>query len=213
MPRYFCRVCYNSKQWRQPSGCARRVEGPTFAATYGFAWEEWNFDFSRHTVEEDSETYKLGWIEGFYADEPGRNRHRVDSGSQEVMLYTHIGTQYCVIARVNCWHFGTACEHDVDLVQMADEVNAIGGCVEVIDETREARSIRPAPDIQPHPFLFRPNVRYRFEDCYFTRPIPIDVYDRYGPVQVTRERESQWERVRHNWAALDTPVELPPISE
>lgn len=39
---YFCRVCWNSNQWRRPTGEAAKLESKTsYAVQFGFGFEEW----------------------------------------------------------------------------------------------------------------------------------------------------------------------------
>lgn len=39
---YFCRVCWNSKQWHHPTGEAAKLESASsYANQYGFGFEEW----------------------------------------------------------------------------------------------------------------------------------------------------------------------------
>jgi hypothetical protein len=62
MARYFCRLCFNTSNWHEPTCDAHQLEGETHAGVYAFGWEEWNFDFQ--TI---IDARKYGWIEGFFS--------------------------------------------------------------------------------------------------------------------------------------------------
>lgn len=214
MARYFCRVCYNTNGWRCPSGSAFHLEGPTHAAHFAFAWEEWNFDFQCHTDADGEDLRKFGWIEGFYADEPDRHRRQVPYAVHDVMLYTYDRTQYKVIGRIRwCEHIHQSPRLNANLAQLAEQINAVGGNVVNVGAGWEARPVRRPTTWDSYPFLFRPNIQYSPNDCSFCIPIPIDVYDRYGALLVdgNRDREPLWNRVVAQWHPRPTVEILPEI--
>lgn len=43
----YCRICWNTKKWKQPTGEAEKLEtGKSYVAENGFGHEEWLFNFS-----------------------------------------------------------------------------------------------------------------------------------------------------------------------
>ena len=40
-----CRICWNTEQWRRPSGTAAAIETGSYVHEHGFGHEEWLFNF------------------------------------------------------------------------------------------------------------------------------------------------------------------------
>ena len=45
MPKYYARICWNTRGWVAPSGDAKNLETGTYAAKDKFGHEEWLFNF------------------------------------------------------------------------------------------------------------------------------------------------------------------------
>jgi hypothetical protein len=96
MKSYYCRICWNTANWQQPSGDACWIEtGNSYAHQIGFGHEEWLF--------------RLSWlIQGFHYSfiQPlNKIKTRKDIGTESfhVILYANSGTEKLFIGDIsNC---------------------------------------------------------------------------------------------------------------
>jgi hypothetical protein len=83
MARYFCRICDSNLNWVHPSLTNPATDGlDTHFGSFGFAYEEWNFDFTSLIIN----NLKFGWIEGFDSSKPGR-KSVPDNTPHDIALY------------------------------------------------------------------------------------------------------------------------------
>lgn len=63
----YCRICWNTRNWRLPSGDARLLElGDSYVAEYGFGHEEWLFNFEwllSGYDPDDQHEYRYGFLQ------------------------------------------------------------------------------------------------------------------------------------------------------
>ena len=69
-----CRICWNTNDWRKPSGAIPSDEN-SFAGSLGFGMEEWLFNYE-WLIEEDGKEYKYGYLT---AINPLRNKKDLES--------------------------------------------------------------------------------------------------------------------------------------
>ncbi|MEJ7761027.1 MAG: hypothetical protein WKF55_15710 [Gemmatimonadaceae bacterium] len=77
MDRY-CRICWNTENWRRPSGDAQRYEQGTFVATHGFGHEEWLLN-----PEWEIDGYRYGFLQPI-----NKARGKLEDTVFSVSLYT-----------------------------------------------------------------------------------------------------------------------------
>lgn len=84
--RKYCRVCWNTNYWRQPTGEAASLEvGESFVQTHGFGHEEWLFNFAwlQTNGANDYRKYKYGNLQPI-----GKYRDKYEGESFDVFVYT-----------------------------------------------------------------------------------------------------------------------------
>lgn len=63
----YCRICWNTNNWRGPTGEARLYETGSFVTKTGFGFEEWLFNFDwllkGYAVEEEGSAYRYGFLQ------------------------------------------------------------------------------------------------------------------------------------------------------
>ena len=64
---YYCRICWNTRNWRMPSGEAKHLEmGDSYVLEHGFGHEEWLFNFDWLLSGYDSKdlhSYRYGFLQ------------------------------------------------------------------------------------------------------------------------------------------------------
>jgi hypothetical protein len=195
-----------------PSGAA--VEVDTHYHHYGFAYEEWNFDFT-HLVR----GWKYGWIEGFWIepdpvtgrDMPKRGRSLVPFGTHDVALYTFAVTSQ---GRFRQWVGRIKeCEHIrqlppvitynyQQLANRATQANNAGANVQPAGANAwQYHDIRPRSRNRwpTSPFVCSPNIRFKpssYVSCQNPSAAPV-TYNHYGPLLVdgSRQYETIWDNL------------------
>jgi hypothetical protein len=82
----YCRICWNSSNWREPTGEAAGLEmGESFVVKHGFGHEEWLFDFSSLVPNPEAEDglVKYGFLQPINKYYQFYRGHRFD-----ILLYT-----------------------------------------------------------------------------------------------------------------------------
>jgi hypothetical protein len=157
--RKVTRVCFNSADWRRPTGEAKKLEGPgTFCHDHGFGHEEWLFR---------SEWQIDGWRYGFLQGVNDSYYKLVAAREpMDITLFTiqrdkrrrYVAT----IRNAECMDEQQAkAAVKAFMVQgwrdtMASEIKAVGGKVEALGNSIQAKDIL--------------NIRFRLTDVYFNKP-------------------------------------------
>jgi hypothetical protein len=216
MGKYYCRLCYSSNNWLMPSRAAAETSQTHFG-NFGFAWEEWNFNFSTLI-----NGMKYGWIEGFWTEwdsKTGRARAKaarplVEFGSHDVILYTvHRGERHFVGMIRGCEHIDqTRSESrlptEIALV-MAQQARAIQA-----DVRKEGSGWTYYPILVGSswdPLSFAPSANIMFDPANYQRwqPIPAPIKsDRYRPIRVHGDdnKERDWDRLIESAVRVPTNV-------
>jgi hypothetical protein len=82
----YCRICWNTRYWREPTGEAAKLEkGDSYCQIYGFGHEEWLFNFSwlQPRPEGTAEKFKYGFIQPI-----GKYRDAYQGKTFDVLVYT-----------------------------------------------------------------------------------------------------------------------------
>jgi hypothetical protein len=132
---YIARICYNSHGWTRPSGDAWRHESGSFAQNHKYGHEEWLLDFT---------TLIDGWK--FGSIEVGHPRRRLAGEQVDVFLYTiRPDKTRVLVGRINPCFVLTEDQAESAikvfkssgwLSRMMDEVNAVGGKLDVLRRER-----------------------------------------------------------------------------
>jgi hypothetical protein len=82
----YCRICWNSKHWRYPTGEAQGLESPhSFVHDHGFGVEEWLFEFS---WLQPGPVYETGLFKYAYLNPISKHRKLYEGQTFSVLLYT-----------------------------------------------------------------------------------------------------------------------------
>ncbi len=83
----YCRICWNTRNWRLPSGDARHWEtGESYVAEHGFGHEEWLFNFEwllSGYEPDDRREYRYGFLQPI-----GKYRSAYVGQTFSILLYT-----------------------------------------------------------------------------------------------------------------------------
>jgi hypothetical protein len=85
--RKYCRICWNTRYWREPTGEAARIEtGKSFVQKNRFGHEEWLFNFSwlqRVPTNADPTLWKYGFLQPI-----NKYRSAYEGKTFDVLVYT-----------------------------------------------------------------------------------------------------------------------------
>jgi hypothetical protein len=82
----YCRICWNTKYWHEPTGEAAKLErGGAYVRQHGFGHEEWLFNFSwlQPGPKGQSELFRYGFLQPL-----GKFRSKYQGQTFDVFLYT-----------------------------------------------------------------------------------------------------------------------------
>jgi hypothetical protein len=82
----YCRICWNTKFWREPTGEAAKIEvGSSYVQTNGFGHEEWFFNFAwqQPGPPGDTEKYRYASLQPI-----GKYYEKCEGETFNVFLYT-----------------------------------------------------------------------------------------------------------------------------
>lgn len=204
--RKYCRICWNTANWRQPTGEARNLEsGNSYVAKYGFGHEEWLFN--------------LGWVlSGYQANDPAtyrygflqpiskyRESYKGQSGSICLYTITPSGNRVIVAIIENVY-----VPYDKELEWVLNKTTE-NGWLYAMQRDLDNLDIPITQLLNPSPSWIA-NIRFRSEDIRFRDPWlavpnnhviarnnryhPYDWLDRFPPtgavpypVQITEPEE------------------------
>jgi len=201
----YCRICWNTKNWQQPTGEARKLEARdwSYVAQHGFGHEEWLFNFEwalQGYQPEDSESYRYAFIQPV-----NRFLSRYEGKMFSVLLHTlSPGGDWLFVARIDdlyvpdgderYWALGEMRRRGW-LQAMQRQVRALGADADV--------SALVAPD--PSSIV---NVRFRHQDVTFFDPrflVPPD----HKIMRMGRYHPMNWDDGFHPATAAPMPEESP----
>jgi hypothetical protein len=133
--RKYCRVCWNTRYWREPTGEAARIEtGKSYVVQNGFGHEEWLFNFSWLQPADNSgaELFKYGFLQPI-----GKYQNTYEGKSFDVLVYAVTPTKERVaIAIIKNLYVPRAAERKRALSvmrkngwlkEMVDDLSSLGG--------------------------------------------------------------------------------------
>ena len=205
MKNKFTRICWNTEDWRFPTGNAATLEtSGTYAATHGFGHEEWLFNF-----EWIIDGYRYGYLQPI-----SKYYGRYSGGHCSILLYTFTRErEYLLIGRIDNSYVPYVDELNRVLEisaengwiqEMISDVERIGGNSAELDnpEATAISNIRFRPeDVQI--FDPRPRVVGNHVIANQRRYHPFDWVDNYPETEIqpprsepTDPRRSEHERTR-----------------
>ncbi|HTS10414.1 MAG TPA: hypothetical protein VMP68_32925 [Candidatus Eisenbacteria bacterium] len=179
----YCRICWNTRNWRQPSNDARlREAGTSFVADNGFGHEEWLFNFSwvlRGYNKNDPQPYRYGFLRPI-----GRFRKHFAGQTFAVLLYTVAPNgARLIVARIDDLYVPQE-----DELSWALNKTIKNGWLASMRKDLDALTLDSSPLINPHPWWVA-NVRFEQRKVLFYDPRPrvqgkhkINRTNRYTPL-------------------------------
>src|SRR5262245_36176414 len=81
----YCRICWNTKYWREPTGEAAKMETGSYVRKNGFGHEEWLFNFSwtQPLPGEQDGAAKYGFLQPIH-----KYRKKYEGKTFDVLTYT-----------------------------------------------------------------------------------------------------------------------------
>lgn len=163
----YCRICWNTLNWRRPSGEAQRLEmGESYVSEYGFGHEEWLFNFEWLLPgynSDDPTAYKYGFLQPI-----GKYREYYSRDTFSVLLYTvNPDNTTMIVARINNLYVPEYTELDWALNQTRNN----GWLTSMRQQIREL-GLDENPLLNPSPSTIA-NVRFTPENVTFYDPMVL----------------------------------------
>jgi hypothetical protein len=176
--RKYCRICWNTRYWREPTGEAARIEtGKSYVRENGFGHEEWLFNFSwlQPGPTGAAEQFKYGFLQPI-----GKYLSAYEGKTFDVLVYAVAPTkEKMAIAIVRDLYVPRAAE-----IKRALGIMRKNGWIKEMN--RDLTDLGISPSTFDEPTI---NVRFRPSDVtFFDPPLAIPrshkLYriDRYQPV-------------------------------
>ncbi len=198
----YCRICWNTKNWRSPSGDARHIEtGGSYVSQYGFGHEEWLFNSTwllRGYQQRGSSAYHYGFLQPI-----GKFRNLYKGKTFSVLLYTVSPERLVlVVARIDSLYVPE--DEELDWAHQRMRAN---GWLATMRQELEQLGIDSSPLNTSQP-LGVINVRFRPQDVFFYDPRPV-VTGRHKIRTAFRYHPFDWD---DGFPPVETilPVLLPP---
>jgi hypothetical protein len=99
MKRIISRLSFNTSEWQKPSGIIGKSRNPIHEQIYGFGFEEWLFNNSFFTIEDNGEKWYFGYIEGLHKN------YKLGDENSILQLFTidaRTRSRY-IVAEINDW--------------------------------------------------------------------------------------------------------------
>jgi len=163
----YCRICWNTRNWRLPSGDARLFElGDSYVAEYGFGHEEWLFNFEwllSGYDPDDQHEYKYGFLQPI-------NKYRGSYVGQtfSILLYTVDPSQTTrAVACINNAYVPDAGELSWVLERTREK-----GWLDLMRQHLRELDISDEPFASPKPSSIA-NIRFMPENVMFCNPMIV----------------------------------------
>jgi len=191
----YCRICWNTKNWKCPTGEATKLEtGDSYVAEKGFGHEEWLFNFSwllRGYNSSDPNSYRYGFLQPI-----NKFLSAYQGKTFSVLLYTvSPERKFLIIARID----NLFVPKNQELEWALSQINELGW-LEQMQREVEALDFDASPLVNPYPKDIV-NSRFRSQDVTFYDPRivvtgnhkilktyryhPLDWSDEYSPTSYT----------------------------
>jgi hypothetical protein len=182
MENKFCRICWNTKNWKQPTGEAAIIEnGKSYVALNGFGHEEWlfNFEWLLRDYKGSSEAYKYGFLQPI---NKFRDKYKGEKFSTVLYTMTPEGERL-LVCRIDNVYVPQDSELKWVSAQMRENgwIDQMTQDLELLDISPEI--IRNAPDDEII------NIKFKQEDVHFYDPMVVTsrdhkiwTLDRYHPL-------------------------------
>lgn len=162
----YCRICWNTKNWKQPTGEAKLLEtGKSYVAKNGFGHEEWLFNFSWLLSGGPiaGTAYRYGFLQPI-----GKYYSKYKGQSLSVLLYTKSPEGVILlVASINALYVPEEDELAWALNQIEDN-----GWLTTMQKELEALGIDNTPLRNPTPREIA-NVRFTPDNVTFYDPRPV----------------------------------------
>ncbi len=170
MENKYCRICWNTNNWKQPTGEAAELESSgAYVSDHGFGHEEWlfNFEWLLNGFQGSSESYKYGFLQPI---NKFRDKYKGDKFSTLLYTVTPDGERLLV------------CRIDNMLVPQDPEIKWVlkqmreNGWIDQMTHELGLLNINPSiiNNAPAHEII---NVRFKQEDVHFYDPMVVTSHD------------------------------------
>ncbi len=200
----YCRVCWNTDNWRSPSGKASLVEiGDSYVAQHHFGHEEWLFNFGwllKGYDPRDPNSYRYAFLQPI-----GKYLDKYQGETFSVLLYTvNPDKKSLIVARIQNLYVPDNQESEWTLKQTKKN-----GWLRAMQQELASLGIDNSPFDNPTPSSVI-NVRFRPQDVKFFDPRPI-VADHHKITSTHRYHPLDWDDRFPPVASRPQPIK-PPIT-
>lgn len=200
----YCRICWNTLNWRRPSGEARYLElGESYVTEHGFGHEEWLFNFEwllSGYNRDDQHAYKYGFLQPI-----NKYRSNYTGKTFSVLVYTvNPDRTTMIVAKIDDLYVPDSSELEWALNQTRDK----GWLASMQQQIRDLdESIGPLVNPEPSSIA---NIRFLPENVTFYDPMvfvdpthktlrlhryhPLNWDDGYEPISSPPDRFPSTER-------------------
>jgi len=163
----YCRICWNTRNWRLPSGDARRIEfGDSYVAVYGFGHEEWLFNFEwllSGYDPDDQHEYKYGFLQPI-----SKYRDLYVGETFSILLYTvDLSQSTRAVACINNAYVPSVGELSWVLEHTREK-----GWLDLMRQHLRELGISDEPFASPNPLSIA-NIRFMPENVMFCNPMVV----------------------------------------
>ena len=163
----YCRICWNTKNWKQPTGEAKKLEtGESYVAENGFGHEEWLFNFSWLLTDGQftgNTPYRYGFLQPI-----GKYYSKYMGNTFSALLYTRSPEgKNLLVAEINNLYV----PEEQELTWAIGQMDA-NGWIAAMQSELEALGIDSTPVINPSPRDIA-NVRFSPDNVTFFDPRPL----------------------------------------
>ncbi len=162
----YCRICWNTKNWKQPTREAEKLEtGKSYVAEKGFGHEEWLFNFSWLIGGPftGNTPYRYGFLQPI-----GKFYSKYKGNTFSVLLYTRSPEGKCIlVAKINSLYV----PDEQELAWALSQMNG-NGCIAAMQHDLDILGIDSTPLQNPSPRDIT-NVRFSPDDVTFYDPRPV----------------------------------------
>ena len=182
----YCRICWNTRNWRQPTGEARNFEmGGSYVLHKGFGHEEWLFNFNwllKGYGANKSASFRYGFLQPI-----GKFLEKYEGETFSVLLYTvNPDGRRLIVARIDDLYVPNKDERAWAFKQMSNR-----GWLKTMRRELKVLGIGTQPLEEPRPEDIL-NVKFLPSKVFFYDPRPI-VTGNHKILRINRYHPLDWD--------------------